>query len=69
MIGHDEVGQLANQPVEYHKAHGGIDPNLDLTQLRGCLFFEQCRYRHLGHEPDETAVPYIRGSRASGASR
>jgi hypothetical protein len=59
-IGRDAVGKLANESVEYHQAHGGIDPHFDLIQLRGCLFFEQRRYRHFGHDPDETAVPYIR---------
>jgi hypothetical protein len=52
-IGRDAVGKLANESVEYHQAHGGIDPHFDLIQLRGCLFFEQRRYRHFGHDPDD----------------
>jgi hypothetical protein len=59
-IGNDEVGALANQSVRYHQEHGRIDPGLDLTELRACLFFEQRRYRHFSHDPDEAAVPYIR---------
>ena len=59
-IGNDRIGPQANGSVHYYAEHGRIDPGLDLTQLRSCLFFEQRRYRHFGHEPDETAVPYLR---------
>ena len=31
-----------------------------LTNLRTCLFFEQRRWRHLGREPDEESMKYIR---------
>lgn len=31
-----------------------------LDEYRTCLFFEQRRWRHLGEEPDEEAMVYIR---------
>lgn len=32
-----------------------------LSELRTCLFYEQRRWRHLGHEPDVDGLEYIRG--------
>jgi hypothetical protein len=37
------------------KRHGSLD------ELRTCLFFEQRRWNHFGHIPDEKAMAYIRG--------
>ena len=59
-LGNDEVADLANNAVQYHREHGQIDPGLTLTQLRGCLFFEQRRFRHYSHDPTDKDVPYIR---------
>ena len=36
-----------------------LTPALNLSELRACLFFEQRRHRHFGHEPDTDAMIYI----------
>lgn len=59
-LGDDRVGSVANSAREHFAREGTIDPELQLTELRGCLFFEQRRFRHFGHDPTEDDVPYIR---------
>lgn len=52
-----------------YKAHGSFEAcavianerrHDSLSDLRTCLFFEQRRYNHFGHPPDEKAMDYIR---------
>jgi hypothetical protein len=56
-LGQQEVATLANRASDYYREHGTIDDRLDLAQLRGCLFFEQRRYRHFGHAPRPSRSP------------
>lgn len=53
-----QVGDLANATLEKWEQTRELPRNL--IALRACLFFEQRRYRHFGHEPGEDAMPYIR---------
>lgn len=52
-------GELSNGVRSKFRETGTLPRTLDLSELRACLFFEQRRYRHFGHEPDENAMIYI----------
>lgn len=48
------LGDLANGHLE-----AGTVPD-DLDELRGCLFFEQRRWRHFGERPDARTMAHVR---------
>jgi hypothetical protein len=49
---------LANRSAANFAETGDLPDSL--TDLRTCLFFEQRRYHHFGHPPDEEALTYLR---------
>jgi hypothetical protein len=52
-IGRKECAQLANRvKAEFSKDVASVE-TLSLTELRLCLFFEQRRFNHFGHEPQD----------------
>lgn len=53
----DDLGALANHELERFEA--GEPLSDDVEVLRGCLFFEQRRWRHYGKEPDGAGWDYI----------
>jgi hypothetical protein len=58
-IGDEECGRLANKVKEELRKDDGALRALTLAELRGCLFFEQRRYRHFGTEPEAEERRYI----------
>lgn len=59
VVGDDECGRLANKVKEEFVKDSRSLRALTLTELRGCLFFEQRRYRHFGTEPEAEERHYI----------
>ncbi len=57
----DGYEAFGNALVEISNRHmnAGTVPST-LEELRGCLFFEQRRWRHFGEAPDERALRHIR---------
>lgn len=53
----DDLGALANRELE--RFEDGKPLSGDVEVLRGCLFFEQRRWRHYGVEPDGAGRDYI----------
>ncbi len=52
-IGQKECAQLANRVKSAFSKNTASVDTLSLTELRLCLFFEQRRFNHLGHEPQD----------------
>jgi hypothetical protein len=52
-------GELADAVRSKFEEASVLPSTLDLSELRACLFFEQRRHRHFGHEPDRDAMIYI----------
>jgi hypothetical protein len=57
-FGNDQCGALANAVSETYQRAGELPA--DLEQLRNALFFEQRRAHHIGSDPDERSMGYIR---------
>jgi hypothetical protein len=57
--GNEKLAELANASSDHFRRKGFLQ-QLDLDQLRGCLFFEQRRHQHFGHAPDAETAPYIK---------
>jgi hypothetical protein len=58
-IGQKECAQLANRVKgEFSKDAASVE-TLSLTELRFCLFFEQRRFNHFGHEPQDADRTFI----------
>ena len=53
-----KCGDLANKWANAWREKRDLPSTL--VDLRTCLFFEQRRWRHFGHEPDEETMVYIR---------
>jgi hypothetical protein len=53
----ERCAEIANRWAETFPTAGEL-PN-DQDELRTCLFFEQRRWRHFGHEPDAATQRYI----------
>jgi hypothetical protein len=58
-VGQRKCGQLANSvKSEFAKDVSSVE-TLSLTELRSCLFFEQRRFNHFGHEPQDADRIFI----------
>jgi hypothetical protein len=58
-IGQKECAQLANRvKSEFSREPASVE-TLSLTELRLCLFFEQRRFNHFGHEPQDADRIFI----------
>ncbi len=55
--GPDELAQIANRVGDEWNATGDLPD--DLATLRACLFFEQRRWRHFGHDPQDRDLAYV----------
>ena len=64
---YDEIIEFA-LTYDGYEAFGGFEAlsalansrtHRTLDEARGCLFFEQRRYRHFGEDPDEESMAYI----------
>ena len=53
----DKCAEIANPCAEAFAKNRELPDSL--TKLRTCLFFEQRRYHHFGHGPDEGVMEYI----------
>ncbi|MBA3532372.1 MAG: hypothetical protein H0T73_10665 [Ardenticatenales bacterium] len=51
------LGEMAAQSEAMFREHAALSATL--TELRGCLFFEQRRWRHYGEVPDREGMRYI----------
>jgi hypothetical protein len=51
-IGQKECAQLANRVRGEFKSSALLPETLSVRELRSCLFFEQRRFNHFGHEPE-----------------
>ena len=58
-IGQKECGQLANRVKSEFSRNAASVETLSLTELRSCLFFEQRRFNHFGHDPQDTDRVFI----------
>ena len=58
-IGGKECAQLANSAKSEFSKNAESVGALSLTELRVCLFFEQRRFNHFGHEPRDTDRIFI----------
>lgn len=58
-IGRKECAQLANRVKSEFSVNASSIETLSLTELRLCLFFEQRRFNHFGHEPQDTDRIFI----------
>ena len=67
----DQLGAIFQFALTFngYEHHGSFEKCADianerrndtLLNLRTCLFFEQRRWRHMGEEPDDEAMKYIR---------
>lgn len=56
--GFDSCGKIANECAGLYERDSVIPTSLEY--LRTALFFEQRRFRHLGWDPDEETMKYIR---------
>ncbi len=54
----DQCAEIANCACATYRDAGKLPDSL--AELRTCLFFEQRRFRHFGHAPDEQTMGYIR---------
>jgi hypothetical protein len=54
-----DLASYANKIVDEYHQDEKIVGSLSLTELRGCLFYEQRRYRHFGEDPDGNDLCYI----------
>ena len=59
VIGDEEVGKLANRVKSDFEQNQRSLGGLTLTEVRGCFFFEQRRFRHFGTEPEGADRIYI----------
>jgi len=59
VIGDEEVGKLANRVKSDFEQNQRSLGKLRLTEVRGCLFFEQRRFRHFETEPEGADRVYI----------
>lgn len=57
-IGQKQCGPLANRVKSEFSRNAASVETLSLTELRSCLFFEQRRFNHFGHEPQDIDRPY-----------
>jgi hypothetical protein len=57
--GNGPCADLANGTEQQYLRTGSLPPDLDLTQLRSCLFFEQRRWHHFGDTPHDEARRYF----------
>ncbi len=57
-LGHARCGRIANEALAKWERTGRLPTTLD--RLRGCLFFEQRRWRHFGVGFDEETTAYVR---------
>lgn len=55
--GSEGAARIANGLLESWKREGTVEA--ELPTLRTALFYEQRRWRHFGHDPDEEATGYI----------
>lgn len=55
--GHARFGNTLGELTSEHRRNGTIPATLD--ELRGCLFFEQRRWRHQGSRPDAPGLAFI----------
>ena len=53
----DKCADIANRSAQTYAQRRVL--SVSLAELRTCLFFEQRRYHHFGHGPDETEMRYI----------
>jgi len=53
----DLCAEVANRAAQVYSRLGSLPTSLD--ELRGCLFFEQRRWRHFGEDPDEPTMNYL----------
>ena len=58
-IGQKECAQLGNGGKSAVSKDAASVETLSLTELRLCLFFEQRRFNHFGHEPQDTDRMFI----------
>jgi hypothetical protein len=58
-VGGKECAQLANRTKSEFSRNAASVEALSLTELRLCLFFEQRRFNHFGHEPQDTDRIFI----------
>ena len=58
-IGQRECAQLANRVKSEFSRDASSVETLSLTELRLCLFFEQRRFHHFGHEPQDADRIFI----------
>lgn len=57
--GNGPCGGLANASEQRFLQTKALPPDLDLTKLRSCLFFEQRRWHHFGETPHDEAREYF----------
>ncbi len=55
--GHARFGSALGELTSEHRRNGTIPATLD--ELRGCLSFEQRRWRHQGSRPDAPGLAFI----------
>jgi len=58
-IGQKECAKLGNRVKNTFSKNPASVETLSLTELRSCLFFEQRRFNHFGHEPQDTDRIFI----------
>ncbi len=56
--GYARIGKRLDELASHHRQHGTIPSTLD--ELRGCLFFEQRRWRHQMSRPDDRGLAFVR---------
>lgn len=56
--GYKHFGPKLSELAEEHASLGTVPTSLDA--MRGCLFFEQRRWRHFGEVPSGKAMEHIR---------
>lgn len=54
-----DLASNANRIVDEYQQDEKIVGSLSLTELRGCLFYEQRRHRHFGEDPEGNDLNYI----------
>src|SRR5687767_5865994 len=57
--GNGPCGKIANMTEQHFLRTGALPPDLDLTKIRSCLFFEQRRWHHFGDTPHDEARRYF----------
>ncbi|MDP2272889.1 MAG: hypothetical protein Q8N23_27085 [Archangium sp.] len=56
--GYQRIGSRLTDLANQHGKAGTVPTDLD--ELRGCLFFEQRRWRHFSERPSQDAMRHIR---------